>query len=93
MQEGVLFKERDIFREPLLEPELRELIGTHPSASVFSWKSPSFKKLGLDPDDLGDDDLLHLMLSEPRLIRRPLTRVGEKLFIGADLAGVAEALY
>ena len=92
MQDGAVLDERDFFQEPLTEAELKELIGDRQIPDVFSWKSPSFKKLGLDPDNLSDEDLLRLMLDEPRLIRRPLIRVGEQLFIGADLEAVREAL-
>jgi|TARA_Y100000310_G_C20074487_1_gene530931 arsenate reductase/regulatory protein spx len=92
LQAGVLFRERDIFQEPLHEIELRELIRTSKPASVFSWRSPSFKKLGLDPEDLEEDDLIRLMLKEPRLIRRPLIRVADKLFIGAKLDELLEDL-
>ena len=92
-QDGVVLEERDFFQNSLTGAELRELIGDRPVADVFSWKSPSFKKLGLDRDSLGDEDLLRLMLDEPRLIRRPLIRVGEQLFIGAGLVeAVREAL-
>ena len=85
MQAGILFKERDLFQDPLRESELKALISKSTTAHVFSWKSPSFKKLDLDPDDLEEEDLITLMLEEPRLIRRPLVCVGEKLFIGPNL--------
>ena len=85
LQAGIFFKERDLFQEPLSESELRVLIGKSTPANVFSWKSPSFKKLGFGPDDLEDSDLISLMLEEPRLIRRPLVCVDENLFIGPNL--------
>lgn len=76
--------ERDFFQDPFSEEELRRLIGDRSPSEVFSWNSPSFKKLGLNRDDLGDDRLVELMMGEPRLIRRPLVRVGDELIIGAD---------
>lgn len=85
MQAGIFFKERDLFQDPLSESELRALVGKGAPANVFSWKSPSFKKLGLDPDDLEDGALISLMLEEPRLIRRPLVSVDGNLFIGPNL--------
>ena len=40
--------------------------------AIFAFNSPSFKKLGRTPDDLTDDELLDLVLGEPRMLRRPL---------------------
>ncbi len=39
---------------------------------VVSTKSPAYKKLGLDASKLSEDQLLALMVQEPRLLRRPL---------------------
>ncbi len=85
---------------PFTEAELRDLLaivrpelGEGPAtADLFSWKSPSAKRLGLTPSTASDADLLRLMLSEPRLIRRPLTRIGHTLVIGADYKALEQAL-
>ena len=53
-------------------------------SEFFSWNSPSFKKLGLSREALGDEQLIALMLEEPRLIRRPLIHVGDELIVGSD---------
>jgi arsenate reductase-like glutaredoxin family protein len=37
--------------------------------------SPSFRKLGVPRDALDDDQLVAMMLEQPRLIRRPLIGV------------------
>ncbi len=92
MQEGVELEERDFFADPLSEQELRELIGDRPASHVFSWNSPSFKKLGLSREDLDDDRLIQLMLDEPRLIRRPLVQVGGEVFVGTDKEAMRRAL-
>ena len=84
LQKGVELEERDFFADQLSEDELRGLIGPRPVSDVFSWNSPSFKKLGLSREELGDDRLVALMLEEPRLIRRPLVQVAEELIVGAD---------
>lgn len=91
MQNGVTLEERDFFRDPFTPQELRALIGDTPVGEVFSWKSPSFKKLGLNRDDLDDERLIELMVEEPRLIRRPLTRVKGRLIVGADQTVFDEA--
>ena len=77
-------QDRDFFKETFSEAELREVLGDRPIRDVFSFRSPSFKAMGLDPDGLTDDDLIGLMLQEPRLIRRPLVRLGGELIVGAN---------
>lgn len=70
---------RDFFDDPFTEHELRALLGNEPPSARFSWNSPSWRRLGLNRSDLSEDDLIQLMLSEPRLIRRPLIEVDGKL--------------
>ena len=80
-QEGVEVEERDFFRDPFSEDELRGLLKGDPPSEIFSWRSPSVKKLGLDRDALSDDDLVRLMVEEPRLVRRPLLEVDGRLVV------------
>ncbi|MCH8062954.1 MAG: hypothetical protein IH861_10675 [Chloroflexi bacterium] len=87
---GVELKERDFFKDAFTEAELRELLGDTPASEIFSWRSPSVKKMGLDKDSLGEDDLIRLMLEEPRLVRRPLVRKGARLVVGTDKRAMAE---
>ena len=91
MQRGVELAERDFFEVRFSEVEVRQLIGDRPVAEVFSWNSPSFKKLGLNREDLEDDQLIRLMLEEPRLIRRPLVLVGDQLIVGTDRKAMEQA--
>lgn len=78
-QSGVQLEARDFFEERFSEEELRALIGRRPVSELFSWASPSFRKLGLDRAALGDDQLVAMMLDEPRLVRRPLIVVNGEL--------------
>jgi arsenate reductase-like glutaredoxin family protein len=59
---------------------------------MFSFKSPSFKALGLDQTKLSDNDLIALMLKEPRLIRRPVVKIGRNVYFGADSKALEEVL-
>ncbi len=61
------------------------MAGDGPVSEIFSWKSPSFKALGISPADLTEDRLVELILKEPRLIRRPLVRIGNQLLVGGNL--------
>ena len=83
--------ERDFFKDGFTEAELRDLLGDTPPADVFSWRSPSARKLGLDRDTVSADELIRLMLEEPRLIRRPLIQVEGRLIVGTDKKAMAEA--
>ena len=51
---------------------------------MFNFRSPSFKKLELDKDSLSDNELIDLMLQEPRLVRRPVVRIDGEVYFGAD---------
>ena len=84
--------ERDFFADRLSEEELRDLIGDRPASDLFSWNSPSFRKLGVSRDELDEDRMVALMLEEPRLIRRPLVRIGDTLIVGAKASALDEAL-
>ena len=90
MQEGVELRERDFFDSPFSREELTALIGDRPVRELFSWNSPSFKKLGLQRDELADEQLVDMMLEEPRLIRRPLVAVGDELIAGSGKAAMSQ---
>ena len=74
-QADVDLTSRDFFEDRFSEDELRRLFGDRPASDFFSWRSPSFRKMGVSRDSLGEDELVALMLEEPRLIRRPLVVV------------------
>ena len=89
-QNGVELDERDFFAEPFSAEELRTLIGDAPVSEYFSWRSPSFRKLGLKRDAMSEDQMLELMADEPRLIRRPLIMTPKgTLFVGTDKGAMA----
>ena len=92
MQNGVIIEERDFFADRFSEEELRALMQGREIRELFAWRSPSFKAMGLDPDSLSDDELVRLMLQEPRFIRRPLTQIGDRLVAGGSEKDLAAAL-
>lgn len=66
-------EERDFFARPLERGELEDLARRAGGIrNVFAFGSPSFKKLGRDAGAIPDAELIDLVLSEPRLLRRPL---------------------
>jgi arsenate reductase-like glutaredoxin family protein len=48
--------------------------------------------MGLDPAKLNSDKLVDLMLQEPRLIRRPVVRINNKIYFGADSRALEKLL-
>lgn len=90
-QNGVKLDERDFFAEPFSVEELGTLIGEAPVSDYFSWRSPSFRKLGLKREEMGEDQMLGLMADEPRLIRRPLIKTSEgTLIVGTDKGAMSD---
>ena len=91
-EKGLETEDRDFFQEKFTESELRQLIEGRKPADVFSWNSPSFKALGRPADSLSEDEMVQLMLNEPRLIRRPLVVVNGQLVIGGSQKALEAAL-
>ena len=92
LQNGVEIQERDYFKEPFTEQEIRELAQSASISQIFARRSPSLKKMGLADKDLSDGEMVALMLKEPRLVRRPLVRLGGQLLVGANLKAIEAAL-
>ena len=79
MQQPIELEALDFFAERFSEGELRGLLGDQAIAEYFSWVSPSFRKLGVPRSSLSDDQLVGMMLEQPRLIRRPLVVLNGEL--------------
>ena len=91
-QAGVEVTERDFFADRLTEDEVRALAAESSATAMFSAKSPTVKKLGLDPEALSDDEKLQLMAGEPRLIRRPIVVLDGATYPGATVKSLAGVL-
>ena len=76
--------ERDFFKDTFTRAEIDELLQGRPASEMFNFRSPSFKQLGLERDKLTDNELIDLMLKEPRLVRRPVVRIDSNVYFGAD---------
>ena len=86
MQNEISVQERDYFREPFSEEEIREMAGIAGIDQIFARRSPSLKQMGLAGQELAEDEMVKLMLQEPKLVRRPMMRVGDQLFVGGGAA-------
>ena len=76
--------ERDFFKNPFNQSEIEELLQGKPASEMCNFRSPSFKKLGIERDKLNNNELVGLMLKEPRLVRRPVVRINGKVYFSAD---------
>ena len=86
------FNERDFFKDKFTREEIAELLQGRPASEMFNPHSPSVKSMGLEPAKLSNDKLIDLMLQEPRLVRRPVVRINDKVYFGAD-SKVLEKLF
>ena len=92
-QAGINLNERDFFADPFTLDELKELIGARSASDYFSWRSPSFRKMDLSRDEMTEDQMLELMVTEPRLIRRPLIQTPNgDLIVGTDKKAMSTLL-
>ena len=82
------FTPRDLFKQPLSATEIRALAARVPDGvrGLVSTRSPQYKALGLDTKKVSDAELIALMVKEPRLLRRPILDLGDRLLIGFDRA-------
>jgi len=92
LQNGLEVTDRDFFKETFSESEIRELAVMAGTENIFARRSPSLKKLSLVDKELSDDEMINLMLQEPKLVRRPLIKVGGKLMVGGGTAAVEAAI-
>ena len=92
LQKGLDLQERDFFKEQFSEAEIRDLSASVGVSQLFARRSPSLNRMGLAGREPSDDQMLALMLEEPRLIRRPLVRIGGRLLVGANPKAVETAL-
>ena len=83
---------RDFFSDPFTREEIEDLFHTREISDFFSFRSPSFKKTGLDRSNLTRNHMIDLMVAEPRLIKRPLISYQGDIFLGNDKKSLANML-
>ena len=89
---GFSLIEKDFFVEMFTVESLRSLLKGVSARDVFAVRSPMVKKLNLNLDTLQDDELIKLMVDEPRLIRRPMVWIDDQIIPGATKSLLADVL-
>ena len=92
LQKGAEVEERDFFQRRFTEDEIRALAAGVGLNDMFAWRSPSLKEKGLVGKELSEAEMVRLMLEEPRLVRRPLIKIGDRLLVGGSTKAIEEAL-
>ena len=85
--------DRDFFKQPFSEAELRALLAETAPADAFAWNSPRARAANLARQDPPpDDEIIRLMLETPYLIRRPVIRIGGRTLFGFNQREVESLL-
>lgn len=80
---------RNLLAWPWTAESLLAFLAPLPVAEWFNRAAPRVKSGELQPDALGRDEALALLLAEPLLIRRPLMEADGERRVGFDPAAVA----
>lgn len=85
------FKERripihfvDLAQKPMSPGEIKRFIDRFTLAGLIDREGKAFADAGLQYLKISDEQMLERLAREPRLLRLPLVRSGNRLSIGAD---------
>lgn len=83
-ESGVAYERREYFKDKFTKDELRSLLDSAGLSvgDVISTRSTPYKQQDLANRNLNDDEILELMIEDPRLLRRPIVISGDKAVIG-----------
>lgn len=93
-ESGIDYERREYFKDKFTRDELRELLDSHglTIAEVISTRSTPYKQHDLANRRLSDDEILDLMVEDPRLLRRPIIISGDRVVIGHNAAKLRELI-
>ncbi|MGI8485475.1 MAG: arsenate reductase family protein [Thermomicrobiales bacterium] len=93
-ESGAQFQSRDYFRKRFTREELKAVLAQaelKPS-DILSTRSRPYTAMDLASKSLSEDDILDLMLNEPRLLKRPLVIGNGKVVVGHNESKLAELI-
>jgi Spx/MgsR family transcriptional regulator len=92
---SVKFNERHLFKDTPTKKELLQILSltTEGLDELLATRGETYKKLGIEVEDLPLSEVVKLLISEPKLLRRPILTDGKKLIVGFNpdaLKGIAK---
>lgn len=85
------YKLHDLKKSPLPEDSLKILLETYSPIDLVNKRSRKIKQLGLNLDDMTDQEIIAYLKSEYTFIKRPIAIDGNDIFVG-NAKSVREAL-
>lgn len=76
--------ERDYAKKPLTVEEIETIFNRDPIPPFLNSRHAVYKERGLAEKLPERKELIQLIMAEPNLIRRPITRQGNQVIIGFD---------
>lgn len=82
--------ERDYAKKPLTAEEVETIFGSDPIPPFLNTRHAVYKERNFAETLPTRESLVQLIITEPNLIRRPITRQGNRLIIGFDKEALAK---
>lgn len=76
--------ERDYSKKPLTAEEIETIFGKDDIPQFLNTRHAVYKERGFAEKLPPREELIKLIIAEPNLIRRPVTRAGKQVVIGFD---------
>jgi arsenate reductase (glutaredoxin) len=93
-ERGIEFERVNYHIDPLPEEKIRDLLrkaGVGPR-ELLRTKEPEYRELGLDSNEVSDDELIAAMVEHPQLLQRPLVERGDRAVLARPPERVLEIL-
>lgn len=84
--------ERDYSKKPLTAEEVEAIFGKDDIPQFLNTRHAVYKERGFAEKLPPREELIRLIIAEPNLIRRPVTRLGGRVVIGFDRKALARIL-
>lgn len=94
-ERGVDFESVDYHVTGIEEGELRDILrkmGNSGPRDVLRMREPLVKELGLDRPEIGDDELIALMVEHPALVQRPIVVSGDRAVLARPIERARDLL-
>ena len=91
-EHGVILEIRDVAKSPLSRDELSALIGHIPITYFINPASPTYRNNGFEGGLPDREEVLRLMVEDPTLLRKPITKTLRLVTVGCDRKRISEML-